>query len=204
MSSVADIWNQALGLVGVDGEIQDPDADADAPATACRRFWVTVRDQVLRDFPWPKLKTTEDLALVEADPNDGIEWAFSYAQPANCLAIRRLLNGSTRIDNEATVVPYDVGRKASDGSVIIFTDLEDAQIEYTFHETDTSRYDADVVMAMALLLAASIAARFGPEAVKLGDRALRLYEWRRGTAQANAMNEKQPDLPTGSSFERAR
>lgn len=204
MSSVADIWNMALGLVGVGDEVNDPDAETSKEATACRRYWEIARDEVLRDFVWPKLKTTEDLALVEADPNGGIEWGFSYAHPAKCIRIRRILNGASRVDTPESMIPYDVGRKATDGSKLIFTDLEDAQIEYSFHETDTARYDADMVSAMAHRLASYIAPRFGPEAVKLGDRALRIYTWRQATAQQNAANEVRRDLSMDSSFERAR
>jgi hypothetical protein len=203
VSAVADIWNQALSLIGNEGEVQDPESDTDTPAKACRRHWETVRDEVLRDFAWPKFTQTEDLTLVEEDPNDGIEWAFTYAQPANCIRIRRILNGSTRIDNADNVTPYKLGRDA-DGNVLIFCDLEDAQIEYAYQETNTEKYDADLVSSMAHLLASRIAPKFGPYAVKLGDRALRIYVWRLAQARDNALNEQRPDIDLGSGFSRSR
>lgn len=204
MSSVAEIWNMALGLVGVDGEINNPETETSASARACRRYWETVRDEVLRDFDWPNLKTTEDLTLVETSPNSGVEWAFSYAKPANCLKIRRLLNGASALDTNSNVTRYVQGRKASDGSALIFTNLEDAQIEYTFHETETARYEPDLVSALACRLASAIAAHFGPEAVKLGDRAFQYYRWRIANAWSNALREERPERDDSSDFERAR
>lgn len=203
MDSVADVWNTALSLVGSDAEVQNADTDLSTPAKVCRRHWPTVRDEVLRDFGWPKLTTTEDLALVEADPNDGIEWAYSYAYPSNCMRLRRILNGESAIDVETNVTRYKLGR-APDGSVLIFCDLEDAQVEYVYAEQQVARYDADVASAMAHLLASRIAVKFGEGALPLGDRALKIYAWRLAEARANALNEQNPKQDDGSSFERAR
>lgn len=204
MASVADIWNMALGLIASDATIQDPDEEQSKPARTCRVHWETVRDEVLRDFVWPKLKQVVDLTLVEEQPNDGIYWQYSYAYPDSCARLVAVLNGATRLQVESNVQRFEIGRKSTDGSALIYTDLEDAQVEFIYHETETARYDSDMVSAMAHLLASRIAPAFGPEAVKLGDRALRVYVWRMAQSQANALNEQRPDMDQASSWERAR
>lgn len=203
MTSVAELWNQALGHIGSDAEITDPDTDRTVAGQTCRRHWATVRDEILRDFAWPRFKVTEALALVEEDPNG--QWSFSYAAPAGYSRILRVLDeNSPPVDNTANRVPYMLGRR-DDGSVLIFTNLEDAFVEYARQETDVNRWDSDAVGAAALLLASRISPKFGPDAVKLGDRAFGLYRWRLGTAQANALNEEQTPLPAdGGDFYEAR
>lgn len=202
MSSVANIWNMALGSISVGDEITDPDNESSKEARACRRFYESVRDQVLRDFDWPRLRRRVALTLVEEEPND--QWAYSYREPANVAAIRRVMDaGDPYTLNESTYQKHALGQ--DDDGVLIYSDVEDAELVYTYAETNPEKWPPDVVETMALLLGARIAPQFGPEAVKLGDRSLRLYEWRRNVAQANAANEEKPDLQNdGGSFVRAR
>jgi hypothetical protein len=191
--AVADIWNMALGLIGVADEVQDPDADQSKEATACRRFWQTARDETIREFPWPRLRMTEELQLVtDYTAVDGAEWLYSYRMPDSCAVVRRIPSGVSRVDTAATVIPYALGR--DDAGALIFTDLEDATVEFTYLEDDVTRYTPDLVSTIALLLASRIAPRFGPEAVKLGDRAFKLYIERRSAARATALNEVRPDV----------
>lgn len=199
MASVADIWNMALGQIGNGNEITDPDTETSKEAAACRAYWPTIRDEVLRDFPWPRLTVTAILQLV-AD-NTAIQyapWRYTYRVPSNCAAVRRVLHPYSRLETDATVVPYQLGRDASGD--LLFCDLQNASVEYTLLETQAARYMPDVVTAMALRLAGAIAPRFGPDAVKLGDRALRLYLAAIAKARANAGNEVEYDRTDDSSF----
>lgn len=204
-----DICNQALSHIGVGTEISDLDTDRSQEGSACRRFLEVVRQIVLRDFQWTFTTVTEDLALVEDFASEYAagtiteppEWAFSYRYPAGAVAVRRILSGS-RVDSNGTKVPFRIGQDA-DGR-LIYTDREDAQIEYSKLEDNTDLYDADVVDLMALLLGSRIAPRFGPEAKKLGNDAALMYERRRWIAQANAVNEEVPDQPPDSDFILAR
>lgn len=204
MSSVADICNQALGTIGVGDEITDLDTELSKEARACRRFYAVARDQVLRDFDWPRLRRRVALTLVEADPNDGAQWAYSYRMPANVAALRRVMDaGEPYTVNETVYQPAILGQDST--GALIYSNIEDAEAIYTYQEENTEQWTSDMVQACGFLLGALIAPQFGPEAVKLGDRSLKLYEWRRNTAWANAANEEKPDLQQdGGAFVRAR
>ena|SRR6202022_2241614 len=203
MASVTDIWNMAIGQLAVGDEIGNSDTVTSKEAAACRRYWELVRDQTLRDFPWPRLRVSVTLALItDFTVLTAREWNYSYRMPTDCIRIRRVQNTITRIHTQASVIPYTLGRDAVGD--LLYCDLPGAVLEYTYWEQQVGRYTPDMVSAMALGLATMIAPRFGPNAVKLGDRAAKLYEWRRGVAQANAMNETQQDIIDDSSYLSAR
>lgn len=197
MSSKTEIANLATSHLGIDKEIANIDTENSAEARACRRFFDTARDMVLSDFPWPFATKFADLALVEEDPT--IEWGFSYRYPSDCLTFRRILNGVTRIDTLESRVKYKIGRD-TDGQ-LIYTDMEDAQGEYTIQITSVELYPPDFTMALSLLLAGLIGPRIsGGDPFKKGDRALALYRKTIANAQALAIGEEQPDRPAESEF----
>jgi len=202
MSSVADICNLGLGSIGVGDEITDPDTETSKEARACRRFYAVARDQMLRDFDWPRLRRRVALTLVAEDPND--QWEYSYRMPANVATMRRVMDSEEPYTvTEAVYQPMALGQ--DDTGVLIYSNIEDAEAVYTHQEENTERWTPDMVQACGFLLGALIAPQFGPAAVKLGDRSLKLYEWRRTTAWANAANEEKPDLQQdGGAFVRAR
>lgn len=200
MASETEIANLAISHLGVGKEISDLTTDRSQEALACRRFYATARDQVLRDFAWPFAMKTVALGLVEEDPND--EWGYSYRYPSDAVELRRIISGE-RNDNRQGRVPYRIGRDAS--GLLIFTDEEDAELEYTLRETDTGRYPADFVMALSLRLAVYIAPRLtAGDPFKLSMRALDLYNYELSQARANAANEEQPEEPPESEFIRER
>jgi hypothetical protein len=202
-SSVEDIANQALSYLGVATEIANLSTDQSKEAAACRRFYEPTRDEVFRDFAWPFARKVANLALVAAPPdvdfNGNSEWNYSYRYPADAIMIRRIVNGISRIESTRTRIPYLIGQ--DDTGQLIYTDQVNAQVVYTKLLTDTSRYPPDVVDTIALFLAAKIGPRVtGGDQFKLSDRAAKMYEWRRSTAQANALNEMEPDREGESDF----
>jgi hypothetical protein len=201
--SKVDIANQALGYVGVGDEIQNLDTETSKEATACRRYFDTTVQECFRDFRWPFATTTVALALVQDFTNvSNAEWRYSYRYPANCASVRRLLNQMSRVETTRTRVPYKLASDAT--GLLVYTDLANAVAEITTLELRAELLPADAVTMLALLLASKIAARFGSDAVKLGDRALKLYvAWRR-QAQANALMEEQADQPAESEYILAR
>ncbi len=188
-SSTTAIANLAISHLGIGKEIANLDTERSAEAQACRRFYETAREITLRDFAWPFATKINELGLVEEDPND--EWAFSYRYPTDCLTVRRILSG-IRNDNRQSRVPYRVTRDSS--GLLIYTDMEDAELEYTIDETDVSRFPADFVMALSFLLATYTAPRLtGGDPFKLGPRAMELYQLELSKARATAANEEQAE-----------
>lgn len=199
-ASIADICNLALSHLGVGKEIANLETENSEEAQTCRRFYETVRDQTLRDFAWPFATRIAALALVDEEPND--EWDYSYRFPSNALKIRRILSG-IRNDSRQTRTPYKIAGDTS-GS-LIYTDMEDAEIEYTIRVTNPLRYPPDFLMALSLRLASYIAPRLtGGDPFKLGNRALELYAFEIGKSEASAANEEQPDETPESEFVQER
>lgn len=194
------ICNMALSHLGVGKEIANLETETSQEAAACRRFFSVARDNTLRDYPWPFTTKIQALALIETDPND--EWNYSYRYPSDCLRLRRVLSG-IRNDNRQTRVPYKIAQDAA--GQLIYTDTENAEVEYTIRETDPSRYPSDFVMAFSLRLASYIAPRLTKgDPFKLGDRALQLHQYEVQKAMASAhVEEQQEELPD-SEFIRER
>lgn len=200
MATQISIWNQALSHLGHGKEVAITTENS-AEANACRRFYATVRDTVLSEFPWPFTTKIADLALVEEDPTD--EWAYSYTYPVDCLMDRRILSGS-RNDSRQTRVPYRVVASAT-GTALIYTDMEDAQLEYTMKADEPTYYPADLRLAMSMLLASMIAPRVtGGDQYKLGPRALQLYDLFMQRVKARAATQGQVDEEVDAEWTRCR
>lgn len=190
-----DIANMAVSHLAVGLEIQDFDNEKTEAAQAARRFYDLARQKVLRDYDWPFANTIEFLALL-ANPvgltQPTTEWLYSYRYPANAIAVRRILNQAMRVDTADSRAIYSVGRDAV--GRIIYSDLATAQIQYTYDETDPTRFPPDFVVALSFYLAFLIGPRVsGGDQFKLADRAYLLYQRAILEAQANAANEEPPD-----------
>jgi hypothetical protein len=86
---------------------------------------------------------------------------------------------------------------------IIWTDEEDAQLEYTVAISDEAEFDAQFVAMLAARLAAGVA----PALSRLPDmatKALQLYEIEKGRAYRSALNEGQAHEPTEAEWIRGR
>lgn len=193
------IWNLSLSHLGVSVEVADV-TERSKEAQACRRFYDQVIGEVLRDFPWPFATTFASLALVATAPT--AEWAYSYRQPVDCTRFIRVLPG-LRVDTPSSRIPFRLGYDST-GS-LVFCDLTSAQAEYTTNLVNESRFTPDFTQMAALLLAGYLGPRVTKgDDFKLGDRALKLYEWRKAMAWQNAAGEQARDLSDASSFLDAR
>jgi hypothetical protein len=199
MASQIEISNFALSHLGVGVSIASINEQSQE-AAACRVFFEISRDATLRDFAWPFARRVAALALVEEDPTT--EWRYSYRYPTDCLDIRRILTGSHNDPRDGRL-PYELAQ--DDDGVLVYTDEEDAFIEYTYKADNPIRYPADFSLALSFRLASYIAPRLtGGDPFKLGARAMQLYEYEVGRAKANAVNEEQVDQDPESSFVRIR
>jgi len=201
MASETEICNLALGHLGAGKEIANLETDRSQEAAACRRFYDDCRDATLRDFSWPFATKIAPLGLVtdsEDDDHPTEEWTYQYQVPSDSLMFRKIQSG-TRNDSRGTKVPYRLAY--GDSGTVVFTDKEDAVGEYTIRVDDPLRYSSDFVMALSLRLASYIAPQVtGGDPFKMGDRALKLYEFEISKARASALNEEQPEQEPDSEF----
>ena len=199
-SSQIDIVNVALSHLSISKTVAILQTEKTEEAITARLFYDLAREATLRDFPWPFSTRILALAMVEESPND--EWDYSYRYPTDCLEIRRILSGM-RNDTRQSRVPY---RILSDGQgTLVYTDTENAEIEYTVNAVSPQFYPPDFVMAFSLYMAHLMAPRLtGGDPYKLGQRALGLYDLEINRAVKNAFNEQQIEEPPESEFIRDR
>ena len=199
-SSKVGIVNIALSHLSIGKTVAVLQTEKSEEAITARLFYDLALEATLRDFPWPFATRISALALVAEEPND--EWNFSYRYPTDCLEIRRILSGMKN-DTRQSRTPY---RILSDGQgSLVYTDYENAEIEYTVRDISPQFYPPDFVMAFSLYLAHLMAPRLtGGDQFKLGARALGLYDLEISRAVKNAFNEQQIEEPPESEFIRDR
>ena len=199
-SSQIDIVNVALSHLSISKTVAILQTEKTEEAITARLFYDLAREATLRDFPWPFSSRILALALVEESPND--EWNYSYRYPSDCLEVRRILSGM-RNDTRQSRVPYRI--LSDEQGTLVYTDTENAEIEYTINAVSPQFYPPDFVMAFSLYMAHLMAPRLtGGDPYKLGQRALGLYDLEINRAVKNAFNEQQIEEPPESEFIRSR
>lgn len=199
MASKTEICNLALSHLGYGKEIADLDTEQSQEASACRRFYTTAKQAILEDHDWSFATEFATLALIEANPTT--EWAFSYRYPTDCLKIKRILSG-IRQDTTDTQVPFKLLQDTS--GLIIYTDMEDAQIEFIKDVTE-NYLPAQFNLAFSFRLAAYLAPRItGGDPFKMKEEMLGQYALELQRAKINNMNEERLDTRPESEFIRTR
>lgn len=191
MADLLAMYNVALRAVANGVEVQNENENS-AAANACRRMYPTARDQVLGDFPWPFATITAALGLVATRPNPN--WLYSYRYPADCVKAQAIASVTwmTRNPGSGQIIPYAIGAD-TEGS-LIYCDLVNASLTYTQRITEPGRFSSSLARAVAFQLAYLIAPSVtGGDPSRLGDRAYQLYLSAVSQAQADALNETQPD-----------
>lgn len=190
------ICNIALGRIGNSQQIQSLTEDSNE-AKVCKLFYESVRDSVLEDFTWPFAQKYVSLGLIEEEPN--LDWGFKYQYPSDCIHAIRILNGASRVN--PPLVPFQIGNDAS--GLVLYTDQEDAILQYTMRFTDPVRFSPTFADATSWRMAYEIAM---PLAVKetIRNTAWQLYRAAIAKAESNAANEAEYDLAPESEFIRGR
>lgn len=148
-----DICNLALDNLGVTNKIESL-GDASKAGKACGRWYATVRDLVLRSFPWPFAART---AALVASVETHTLWGYLYDLPADFLAARRMVRAGERIT--LTPPPFEIITNAAGTGYLLATDEAEAYLEYTrSFETDSkiNLIPANFVDALAWKLAARL------------------------------------------------
>lgn len=190
----------ALSHLGVGYQISNLETERSEEANAIKSFYNTAREFIQSNFPWPFLTKSELLALVEEDPTD--EWNYSYRYPSDCLKVRRIFS-PIRNDYRQSRVPYLMYR--DDTGKLIYTDQEDARIEYSAELTEEEKWPADFILAFSAILAFYVAPRLTKgDPFKMRKDMLELYLSQLRSAEQRSLNEEQAEEVPLSEFQRAR
>jgi hypothetical protein len=199
MPTKVEIWNMAMLHLGQSLPIAS-ETEKSVAARACARLYPTSVETVLTEGLWPFNMATVALGLIEERPNS--EWGYAYVVPSDCLNPIRILSGLRR-DTPDSRIEFKTAMK--DGTLILYTDKEDAELEYGFRVTNESSFTAPFALAVSYHLAAVLAPSItAGDPLRLGARALAMYDAAMGRAQVVADAGHQAGPAADSEWDRAR
>ena len=197
MASKIDVFNMALGHIGISSTVAD-ELERSPERVICSRYWDTCRDALFsyKDMEWKFATNTVVLADLGGPPNG---WAFRYRYPNDCINALGVVGATGRTEPVEQRPKFDVQYQA-DGRVIL-TDMPEAVLRYTKRVEEAERWPSSFVEAMAYRLASMIVMPLKNDA---GNRnnLLQLAEEFSQIAMAASLNEGQPDGPITSIYER--
>jgi len=154
MASVVDICNLALSHIGQDGVVTDIDPpDGTLEADYCEQFYPIARDELLEMHAWKFATFRKALAKLTVNELEG-QWRFAYGMPTLVIKTWLVLPPESADDKDA--VPFEVEAQ-EDGTLVIYTNQEDAVLKYTKLITDTTKYSPGFTSALSYRLAQYLA-----------------------------------------------
>lgn len=173
MASEVDICNLALGHLGDTATVSSINPpEGSAQAEHCSRFYPIARDSLLEMHAWGFATTRSTLALLgSAWP----EWKYCYASPTDALNLLAILPPQADDDyssannygftqtgipliGSGTYTPQTFSQETlEDGSVVIYTNQEEAVCRYTRFITDTTVFSPLFVDTLSWYLASYLA-----------------------------------------------
>ena len=195
------ISNMALGHIGVQQQIASLSTEHSTESNKCSLYYTQAVESVLADYPWPFATKYATLGLVTDNSalSTPYDWLYEYRYPSDCLFVRRIVTVLGRKDPNPP--PFRIGQ--DDQGLLVYTDQEDAVIEYTRRVTDTNLFPPTFAEAVSWRLAAFIA----PGLSRLKDMvrlAMLTYLGILSKAETQAGNEQQQQDQIESEFIRAR
>ena len=187
MASDVDICNLALGHNGDEANIASL-TEGSAQADHCKRFYPIARNALLEMHHWNFALRRQALALLSTDELPA-EWAYAYAYPT-CIKIIAVYpadvvssspDGAIFDQSEfiarAKKYPFAIETLAN-GNQVIYSNVEDATVLYTRLVTDTTKFTAGFVIALARLLAAYLAGPIykGKQGMEMSAKHLEWFE----------------------------
>jgi hypothetical protein len=153
LASEVDICNLSLSHIGDSAIVQAINPpDGSTQAEKCQRFYPIARDNVLESYNWRfSMRRATSLAPVA---NVTGSWIYAFALPNDCLEPVAVLLPSETDDNNTQ--DYTV-ETASDGSFILYTNVQFPVLRYKVKVTDTTKFTPLCVSAISWLLSAYLA-----------------------------------------------
>lgn len=199
MASAVDIANLALSHLGADAVVTSlSPTDGSVESGHCARFLPIARQASLATHDWSFARRRVVLAELT---NDSTAWAYKYQVPAGCLRARKILAQGDLYDPERDGAVFD---KFGDA---LYTNQPEATLVYTVDVTDTTKYPADFVSALGMLLASYLAGPLikGAEGMRIGNAWMEqaTNAMRQGAAQDSNAARETSEFTPGSIAARA-
>lgn len=190
------ICNMALGHIGHTKFLADL-AERSNEANVVNNFYSQAVEMTLESYPWPEATKYGTLGLVEEDPND--DWDYLYQYPSDCLYARRIVTMNGKV--EPNPPPFITGY--SESGRVIYTDEEDAVLEYTLRLEDPSLFRPTLGEAISWYLAFLIGPGLAKDQ-KLTQGCFQVWQAMTSRAQQRAGNEQQHSQEIDSEAIRSR
>lgn len=204
LTSEAQVANLALGMVG-QRQLLDSLNGQSTEALVAKTFFAATRNELLEAWHWTFATKRVGLALVlNADLTlaQRSGWGYCYRAPADMLTPQAIWNGH-REPGAGEPIPYKLEADDDDSGLFILTDMQNAELIYTFENKTVALWPASFIAAMAAALAVKFAGHLPvkPELVPGLERSAMLALQR---AAARDGNKAQRDPDADSEFIRAR
>lgn len=152
MASEVDICNLALSRLGDNATVASIyPPEGSAQSEHCARFYPIARDSMLETHPWKFATRRGALAQLT---HESWNWAYAYAAPTGAIRLLAVLAASAPSDADSQ--DYEI-ETDSDGTALILTNQEKANVRYIARATDTSKYSPLFIDALGWLLASHLA-----------------------------------------------
>lgn len=196
MSSKVDVFNMALGHVGISSTVAD-ELERSPERVICSRYFDTCRDALLsyKDMRWRFATARMTLAGLGNPP---LGWAFRYRYPNDAVNALEIVGGTGRVETIEMKPKFEI-QWETDGRVIL-TDIDEAVLLYTKRVEEVERWPSSFVEAMAYRLASMIVMPLKNDTGMRNDL-LTLAEQFAQIAMAASLNEGEPDNPLPSIYE---
>lgn len=196
MTSVLDICLMALDHIGASSIASLEEKSAEA--RACRRFFYTTRDQVLRDHAWGFAERRKFLTMLNPDHSYGFDYAYEY--PQDCLSAREIF----RSPLDLPPIEFRVVRQDDGFPRMILCNEPSAILIYTAKISDCDGFDSAFIKALSWALAAELAMPL-TKTLNVQEAALKVYAYHINMAgRCDTMEMHQDPVNHFNSFLEAR
>lgn len=149
MGSKIDIFNLALTNISAKAFVESLTENS-VERKYCSANYEAVVKSVLADHDWNC--ASKQATLAETAGTAYGMWAYQYALPGNCVAVREIVRSS---DNEKEI-PFKVDLDEAGTGLVIHTDRAAAKARYTYALLTPSLYSAKLTEAVGWKLATRI------------------------------------------------
>lgn len=195
-SSEVDVCNLALANIGDKADVTSINpSDGSHQADLCARYYPLARDLLLERHRWDfTIRQTALIALT----NTRTEWDYAYRLPSDFSGAIAILAKDSTDDQvvEGVPLPQPFAIEADKNfDLVMYTDMEDAQLRYTAKTTDSSKFSQSFIHALSWRLASMLAGALikgdaGAQAVQNATQMAEFYASRAAAHDSRTTRDK--------------